>query len=326
MADRVGSCHTPLANSAAVPEGQLFARAARQLGLVTRAQVLAHISVRRLRTLIHRGALEHVRPSVYRVCGAPITRSQRLLAAVLAAGPDGVASFRSAAAVWRLDGPEPDAIEITVPEGCRLRLDGVLVHQSNALTRRHVTQHEGIPVTTVARTLCDLTAVWLPWMVERAVDDAIRRRLTTERELAATLHELTGRGRRRCTVMREIIEARIPGLEVAESRRESELVQWLVGAGLPAPLLQHRVRTSQRTIRIDLSYPDAMLAIEYDGWDAHRTRTAFDRDRARGNELEIRGWTVLRFTAASTPELIVATVREALELRTVPRLSDNRGR
>jgi very-short-patch-repair endonuclease len=79
--------------------------------------------------------------------------------------------------------------------------------------------------------------------------------------------------------------------------------------------LQHRVRIDGRSYRIDLAYPEVMLAIEYDGWEHHRTRSAFDRDRARGNRLEILGWTVLRFTSQSTDLDIVATVRAVLARR-----------
>jgi very-short-patch-repair endonuclease len=75
---------------------------------------------------------------------------------------------------------------------------------------------------------------------------------------------------------------------------------------------QHRVRVNGRTVRIDLAYPDALIAIEYDGWDFHRTRGAFDLDRARANELELLGWTVLRFTSASSDQVVVDTVRAAL--------------
>ena len=86
----------------------------------------------------------------------------------------------------------------------------------------------------------------------------------------------------------------------------------LVGAGLPRPVQQHEIRTNGRTIRIDLAYPQARIAIEFDGWTYHSTRGAFDNDRARANELELLGWTVLRFTTKSSDIAIVQTVRTAL--------------
>ncbi len=63
--------------------------------------------------------------------------------------------------------------------------------------------------------------------------------------------------------------------------------------------------------RIDLAYPDLRIAIELDGWAVHGTRGAFDHDRARGNELALAGWTLLRFTSSSTWIEVVRTVEAA---------------
>jgi len=87
----------------------------------------------------------------------------------------------------------------------------------------------------------------------------------------------------------------------------------LVAAGLPAPLQQYRVRLNGRTFRIDLAYPERRVAIELDGWDCHRTRSAFDADRARADALVVDGWTLLRFTSRSSDAEIVGCVAAALE-------------
>src|SRR3954470_15289693 len=96
-------------------EVKRFAR--RQHGLVTRAQVLGVSSDRELRTWLSHGELERVVPTVYRVGGAPVTWRQKVLAAVLAAGPGAIASHATAAALWMLSGFAPKKIEITVPHG-----------------------------------------------------------------------------------------------------------------------------------------------------------------------------------------------------------------
>lgn len=90
-------------------------------------------------------------------------------------------------------------------------------------------------------------------------------------------------------------------------------VRALVGAGLPEPAQQHRVTLGSRRCRIDLAYPDLKLAIEIDGWTFHRTRTAFDEDRARANDLVVAGWNVLRFTSRMTNEQAVSTTTAARE-------------
>jgi very-short-patch-repair endonuclease len=165
-----------------------------------------------------------------------------------------------------------------------------------------------IPVTSVARTLCDLTAIVRRRIVERAVDESLRRKIVTLRSLRHVAEDLEGRGRLRCTVMREILEHRLPGYNPGESEPERRIADLLVRAGLPEPKRQHPVVVGGRRYRIDLCYPDLRIAIEYDGWDFHRGRRSFDSDRVRGNDLVVLGFQVLRFTSRSSDQASVDTV------------------
>jgi very-short-patch-repair endonuclease len=257
------------------------------------------------------GRLEPVRRGVYRVAGAPTTWHQQILAAVLAT-PASRASHRSAARLFGFPGFDDDVLEITVRGRQRSRPNGVIVHDTQVVGAQHGGVVDRIPTMSAARTLCDLTAVVRPWIVQRAVDDALRRKLTTVDQLRGVLDALDGRGRRRSTVMRETLRWREQGLQPGDSAPEARLAQLLVRGGLPRPEQQHRVRAGGRTYRLDLAYPHARLAIEYDGWEFHSTREAFDRDRARANALELAGWRILRFTSRSTDEVIVGTIRAAL--------------
>ena len=226
-----------------------------------------------------------------------------------------VASFRPAAALRMLPGFDPEVLEITVEGTRRMRLAGVVVHESQVWGPGHVATRMGIPCTSVARTLCDLTAFATPWTVARAVDDARRRKLVTPPDLRRVADALDGKGRRRCTTMREILAERLPGYDPGGSAAERRLARVLIRAGLPAPVPQHRIHTGVRTVRVDFAYPEHGVVIEYDGWDHHRGRSAFDGDRARGHELELLGLTVLRFTSAAKDATVVAQVRAALERR-----------
>ncbi len=172
-----------------------------------------------------------------------------------------------------------------------------------------------IPVTTPARTLCDLTWGTPPWTIERAVDDALRRKLVTLKQLERVFLDLANKGRRRSTVMRGILEARLPGFDPGDSDPEPKLVRWLVEAGLPRPKQQHRVRVGNRTYKLDLSYPSHKIAIEYDSWEFHGTRTAFDADPVRDMDLEDEDWRVLHFTSKSSRRAVVDRVRNALRKR-----------
>jgi very-short-patch-repair endonuclease len=285
--------------------------ARRQHGLVSRGQVLGLLTTEQVRRRLRSGRLQSVRSGVYRIAGTPESWEQAVLAACLAV-PGAAASFRCAAALWRFERFTDQVIEITVPARSRRRLEGVTVHDSSVAGPLHRATVGVVPVTSPARTLCDLTAIENWWTVERAVDEALRRKLVTLRALARVAEDLDSRGRRRCTVMREILERRAPGYHPGDSDPEKRIADLLVCAGLPAPTRQYRVRLGTRTVRIDLCYPSAKIAIEYDSWGFHKGRQAFDNDRARANELVILGFSVLRFTSQSGDQSIVDTVGAAL--------------
>ena len=101
----------------------------------------------------------------------------------------------------------------------------------------------------------------------------------------------------------------------AESPPETYLRVARTCAGL-APVPQHvvRDRLGGFLARVDLAFPHAGLAIEYDGRDAHGSHEAFIRDRQRQNALVAAGWTVLRFTAEDLHDLgaVVRAVAAAL--------------
>ncbi len=271
------------------------------------------VSANTLDRRIRARLLEPVRRGVYRLGGVPETWEQQLLAVCLSAGPEVCASFRSAAALDSFEGFPREGLEVTHFGSRPSAIEGVVVHESAVFDPRHLRRVAGIPTTSVARTLCDLTAVVPKWTVERAVDEALRRKIVRLGDIVAVAELLEGRGRLRCTVMREILEHRRPGYEPGDSDPERRIAELLVRAGLPEPTRQHRVEIGGRRFRIDLCYPEFKIAIEYDGWEWHSGRRAFDEDRARANQLVVLGFAVLRFTSKSTEQSIVDTVSAAIE-------------
>ncbi|HEX2192882.1 MAG TPA: DUF559 domain-containing protein [Acidimicrobiales bacterium] len=245
----------------------------------------------------------------------PESWEQQLLAVCLAG--NAVASHRAAARLWGLDGVAALRLEVTTPLGRPVRLPGVRAHRSNRLNSEFLTVNRGIPVTTPARTVVDLSAVTTEATLEKAVDGALRDRLVTVAELRACFDALAGRGRRRVAHFRPILDAREPGYSPGDSELERRVRQWLTAAGLPRPVPQFAVLVGDRKYRIDLAYPEQRVAIELDGWAAHGTRRAFDLDRERGNDLELAGWTLLRFTSSSTRADVVRTVRAVCTSRTL---------
>lgn len=299
-----------------MPHKELRVVARLQLGLISRPQALLAITQRQLQWALESGELETVRSGVYRFAGTPETWEQHVLAACLAGGPGAAASFRTASWLWRLSGSErPDEIEITVPRKRRARLPGVQVHQTTVDGRRHFTRIGPIPVTTPARTLCDSTTYAPTWFVERGTDDALRRKLTTLRLLTRVFLDLATKGRRRSTIMRAVLDDRLPGFQPGDSQPEVRLARWLTSAGLPKAVQQYRVRVGNKNYRMDLAYPTEKVDVEYDGWETHRVRSTFDADRERDQLLELDGWLVLRFTSKHGRATVVERVASALLAR-----------
>jgi hypothetical protein len=205
----------------------------RQHGLVTTEQVLASSTRHELNHLVATGRLEPVRRGVYRCAGAPETWHQHLLSACLAAGGNAAASFRAAATLWDLPDFDRDRLEITVPGRLNPRLADVVVHQTNVWGPRHTAVRHAIPTTSVARTLCDLTAVVWPWRVVRLVNDAERRGIVSLRQLLRVFQDLENRGRRRSTVMRAVLADRLEGIRPGGSEREVDVAKLLLRARLP---------------------------------------------------------------------------------------------
>src|SRR5438105_10268603 len=152
----------------------LRALAARQCDIVAAWQLVAMGASRkaidhRVRThawrVVHRG--------VYALTNAPLTRQQLWIAAALTT-PASVLSHASAGACWGFRPVEAVFETVTRPGNCgRRRLKGLLVMYSNTL-EGETTSHEGVPITTAARTLIDLAPHLSRKQTSRAFREALR--------------------------------------------------------------------------------------------------------------------------------------------------------
>lgn len=285
-----------------------FARS--QHGLVTREQAItAGLSRSSIGRRLGSGQLSALHPGVYRMAGSPESREQRVLAACLWA--HGVASHRTAAYLWKLDGVQPGRQEITSSR--RIRSAEVMTFRRH-LPATHVTRIGPIPVTTVPRTLFDLGSVADTATVEAAVTDAIRRRRTTLPRLQSCLDEVGGKGRAGASVLRSILEALSE--QPVESVLELKLLRLLRRHGLPEPVCQFDIRRGNIVVaRVDFAYPDVRLAIEADGFRFHSGLGTWERDLARRNGLTALGWHVIHVTwpdLNERPRRVAEQLRQAL--------------
>jgi predicted transcriptional regulator of viral defense system len=128
-----------------------------QHGLITLLQLLAlGLSRSAVSKRTRAGRLHRIHRGVYAVGRPSLTQRGRWMAAVLACGPRALLSHRSAAALHGLRPDNRAKIDVTLPGSSVRSRRGIEVHKSTTLTAADVTTVDGIPCTTVARTLVDL--------------------------------------------------------------------------------------------------------------------------------------------------------------------------
>lgn len=225
-----------------------------------------------------------------------------------------MASHRSAARMWELDGVPDEVVELSVKAG--RRIGGAKVHRRAASDDPSTAIIDSIPTTGIRRTLVDLAAAVDSCRAGLALDDALRRGLTSLNVLQEELS--MHRTRPGTRALRRLLEARDSRDERAESALESAFLQLIRRHALPAPACQYQVITGdQRVARLDFAYPSIRLAIEVDGYRWHSGLESWKADLRRDNRLKLMGWTVLRFTwddINARPELVARDIRDALEL------------
>ena len=261
----------------------IAALAARQHGVVAWWQLRA-IGVTRSQVdvRIASGRLHRIHHGVYAVGHPVLTIAGRRLAAVLALGPGAVLSHRSAAEHRGFLPPTGGALHVTVPgpAGRRPRT-GIRVHRAAV----EPAVHDGVPITTVARTLVDVAATESRPVLDRAIKAAERARVFDLR----AIEPLMVPRRRGVGALRAALGA----WHDAPTRSELEeaFLRLCRRHGLPRPA----VNTLVEGFLVDFVWHDARLIVETDG-DWHATRDGLHTDRRRDLAHTLAGYRTLRFT------------------------------
>lgn len=151
-----------------------------------------------------------------------------------------------------------------------------------------MTVHHGVPVTTVVRTLYDLARVAREEELERALAEAVARRLTD----CAALLAADPRFRGRPGAARLISLVGSGGLSRTRSEAETRFLGLVRRAGLPAPKSNVPVSGQE----VDFYWRRHHLVVEVDGYRYHSSPQAFERDRQRDAVLAAAGIRVIRIT------------------------------
>jgi len=281
----------------------------RELGYA-KSTVIEWVASRRLHQ-IHRG--------VYAVGHRRLTWHGRCWAAVLGAEANetdevvwpAVASHASAAYLWGLYRYAPERIDVTAPIRRRAKR-AFVVHFSSILLPEDRGEREGIPVTSVPRTLLDLAIHARPERLDRLLERAEEIELLDLTAVEDVLGRAGGhRGRGR---LRRALALYEPDLAFTRSRFEKRFRRIVRATGLPVPSMNFNAHGYE----LDAYWPDLRFAVELDLFETHGSRAAFERDRLRQEELKLLGVEMIRVTKPRLdhePEAVIRNLAALLERR-----------
>jgi len=286
---------------AATQNGNISRRQLLKLGL-NRRQIAYRIRIGRLHRL-HRG--------VYAVGSPPTDPIQWAAAAVLACGERSMLSHGSAMTLWGLWKRWERPFDVTVA-GDR-RLNDVRIHRVTNLLRRDVRRHQGIPVTSPARTLLDQARTLRRKSLTRAVNNARLERILTLDDLA----DVTGRFPLHpgAPLLKPFI-----GVDDGPTRSgwEDDFPAWCDRNGLPPPVMNAIIAGHE----VDALFPNEKVIVELDSWPLHSSRQAFEDDRNKDADTAAAGHITIRGTEE---RLEKDELREAARLRQILRQRGQRG-
>lgn len=250
------------------------------------------LSARDLRDLVSRHQLRRQIRGVYVDARAIDTRELRVAGIKLVAPEHAVVCNESAAWLWGVDSYQPSLRRLlepslVVPHGStRVTKRGVRCRQAH-ITRKDVTEINGVRVTTPLRTTSDLLRrLYRPYALA-AADGLAHAGLVDLEELWTFTARLKG--------YPGIVQARSLSLLVeplAESPGESWQRLRILDAGFPFPTAHHLVVDHFGRERwLDLAYPQLHIGMEYDGREFHTDEfdRAHDEDR-RDYLSDVLGW------------------------------------
>jgi very-short-patch-repair endonuclease len=236
------------------------------------------------------------------------------MAAVLASGSEALLSHHTAAALWGIRGYSGGAVHVTVPHKStstkRIRRHLSVVPQDERAVE------EGIPVTSVHRTIFDLAAMVSVDEVAAMIKEADYLNRWDRLSLPDLLERYPGkRGSRKVRFALGRITEEPPGRK--RSKLEERFAPFLRRYHLPLPRFNAWILLGAKRYQVDCHWPDLRQIVELDGWEGHHTRSAFQDDRARDRALHAAGYSVTRLTwnqLDDEPAAIASDLRELLSV------------
>jgi very-short-patch-repair endonuclease len=288
--------------------------ARRQHGVVGRRQLIEDgWTEEEVKWRLRTGRLHRVHAGIYSL-GPPqlLSRLGRWMASVLASGPGALLSHWSAAALWQVRPNSKSRIDVTVAHPSRSS-KAICRHVSHVPADERAVE-EGIPVTSVHRTIFDLAATVSADEVVAMIKEAEYLNRYDRLSLWDFLERYPGkRGSRKIRFALKRLKEEPPGRK--RSKLEDRFAPFLRWHHLPLPRFNDLISLNGRNYEVDCHWPDTHQIVELDGWQGHSTRSAFRDDRARDRALQVAGYPVIHLTwnqLDDEPEAVAADLRALL--------------
>ena len=261
-----------------------------QGGPISREQLLElGVAPGAIKSWLRSGRLHSYYRGVYLLGHEALTLKGRMMAAVLAYGPEAVLSHRSAA-MWREILQSARAkIDVTVPGRTRRAQHGIDLHLVRSLDPRDVTVHEGVPITTIPRTLLDLAEVLPRRRLKAAIETADRRGWFDGTAVQELLARSPGRHGLK-PLQSLLVDFEYDSL--SRSELEALFFDFCAESGIPLPTMNVPILG----YTVDAHWPGTNVIVELDSRAFHLNAKAFEEDRKRDTQLVLAGYRVVRIT------------------------------
>jgi len=264
---------------------------------------------------VARGLLHSVYDGIYMVGQPLLLPSADLLAGVWACGPEALLSHRSAIEVWDMIEPRRGfGIQVTVPGHRRPGPSGIYVHRTNDLYPDEISEKNGIPITSAARTIFDFASQASRSEISAAYERGlIEQHFTRDRMIVLAMRH---KGRRGIKRIRALIDRDAPPtVTIQEAHRM--LLELVRSSALPHP----KTEVPIDRYRVDMLWPDAMLIVEMDSSKWHTSPGRNERDKRRDADLAALGYLTLRITwndLTKRPVEVITRIAQTYAIRRPP--------
>jgi hypothetical protein len=240
------------------------------------------------------GQWRQVAPGVWCHRATPVDWQLQARAGLRSLGRRSALYSRTAAAWWELGEIDVVDVEFLVPRNRRSRSFPFPLHTTTRWTSTDTVMHKGLRVTTATRTAIDLAAANPARDVERFIDAAVHRRLTSLPTLQRRLQLMSVTGHPGGEMLRALLLG-----TGGESYLERRFLELIAKAGLPRPSCQVvHADDGTRIARVDFQFPGTNVIVEVSGRLGHVSDADRRRDARRRNALQQTGHVVLEFTTA----------------------------